>query len=187
MFIMLVGGAPGSGDAVGSVVCFADEGGGFAPCRTLCVSIVCFEKDASLDLTPRQLYERLRLLLSWRRGELKWRSVKKAAARRGIQTEELLKLIASEALCLSTARMHMSGGVDGGEAKRLLFREAVSKLRCSRVDVLVADAHLVPVEELRSAARSLGASYARMVDSRRYPGVQIADLLAGACSEGMWD
>ena len=172
---------------MGSVVCFADEGGGFVPCRTLCVSIVCFEKEVSVDATPRRLYERLRLLLSWKRGELKWRSVKKAAARRGVQHVELLGVISSEALCTSTAKMHFAEGLDGGEAKRLLFREAVSRLKCRRVDVLIVDAHLVPVEELRWASRTLGASYTRIADSRRYPGVQIADLLAGACSEGMWD
>ena len=172
---------------VASVVCFADEGGGFAPCRTLCVSIVCFEMDEKLDATPRDLYERLLAMLSWKRGELKWRSVKKAVSRRGLELSEVLRAILSAALCYSTAKLHFESGLDGGEAKRMLFDRAVSSLTCRRVDVLLVDAHLVPPEALRRAARRLGASYARMVDSRRYPGIQIADILAGACSEGLWD
>ena len=167
-------------------MCFADEGGGFAQCRTVCVAIVCFEKESSVERTPWRLYGWLLGVLGWRRGELKWRSVKKAASRAGLDTAVLISRIVSEASCYSAARLHFEAGLDGGEVKRRLFREAIERLACGRVNALVVDAHLVQPQDLRRYSRALGAGYARMGDSRRYPGIQIADLLAGACAEGLW-
>ncbi len=38
------------------------------------------------------------MLLGWKRGELKWRSVKKAAARRGVGLDAILSLVDEHAV-----------------------------------------------------------------------------------------
>ncbi|AEM38367.1 hypothetical protein Pyrfu_0496 [Pyrolobus fumarii 1A] len=172
------------------VACFADEGGSFTPCSSVCVALVCFEKDASLDATPGGLYERLAGLLGWRRGELKWRSVKKAARRRGLDVSGVLGAILEASLCYSVVRGHVGSSSETGLVKGELLLEAVSRVSgCMRgySVSLVVDAHLAGSGTVRRAGRVLGAGYTRIGDSRVYRGVQLADLLAGACSEGLLD
>ncbi len=67
------------------VAYFANEGGllRVRECSSTCVAPICFEKSVNLEVTPSMLYEALVPMLGRRRGGLRWRSVKKAAKRRG--------------------------------------------------------------------------------------------------------
>jgi len=168
------------------VVCFGDEGGGFRVCSRVCVALLCFEKTGGVAGTPRSLYEAVVGLLGWRRGELKWRSVKKAARRRGVEPLSVARLVLGSALAYSIAAGHLGDSREAQVLKDSLLleaAEAVAGCLGGRRVTLILDAHLATSGAIRSAARLLGASYARMVDSRRFLGVQLADIVAGACSE----
>ncbi len=170
------------------VVCFADEGGSFTECSRVCVALLCYERGSSLDSTPSSLYARLVELLGWRRGELKWRSVKKAARRAGLDAAHVARLVLEHSVCYSIASGHLRHAGDAGGLKKRLFMEAVRGVAGSlagRIAALVVDANLVDRVVLRAAARLLEAPYARIGDSRVYIGIQMADLAAGACSENM--
>ena len=167
------------------IVCFADGGGPFQPCRKVCVALLCYERGPNIDRTPFEVYERLVSLLGWRRGELKWRSVKKAARRRGVGESRVARLVVEESLCYSLAAGHLVDPCEAGLLKERLLLEAAERLASLglRAATLIVDVNLARPEALRRAARMLGASYARMGNSRVYIGVQLADIAAGACAE----
>ncbi len=83
-------------------------------------------------------------------------------------------------------RGHVGSSSEASCVKERLLLEAAeriaSRVRGYRV-ALVVDAHLAGGDAMRLAGRLLGAGYARMGDRRVYRGIQLADLLAGACSE----
>ncbi len=177
------------------VACFADEGGLFQPCNTICIALLCFKRtpNTSLNMLGYRAVQQLYSLLGWKRGELKWRSVKKAARRRGVTLNEIIHIIDRETLAYTTVEAHLDSAEEAGMLKKRLLEEAIDILRpCltgSRPLTLIRDANLVPnphrnLPALRRLAR---ANYVDIQDSRKYLGLQLADLYAGACSDNILD
>ncbi len=72
--------------------CFADKAGSYAPCNCICVALVCFQAH-SMYQAARGVLAELYSMLGWRRGELKWRSVRRAAERRGLDRESIVRVV----------------------------------------------------------------------------------------------
>ncbi len=84
----------------GGYICFLDESAtrGMRACSWLCIAIICFERgDASVEHVGYTVYRRVTSLAGWRRGELKWRKVKRAVNARTNALEEIIRVIASGA------------------------------------------------------------------------------------------
>ena len=175
------------------VACFADEAGSFTPCSRVCVAIVCFarEEGVGLERLGYRVAERIGALLGWRRGELKWRSVKKAARRRGVDPRRIALLVAESALAYAAAEGHLVSSAEAGELKLGLLVDALTALRRCLEGLqpltIILDANLAPRPRrtLPRIRRLVGASFVDMRDSAKHVGLQLADVYAGACAEGL--
>ncbi len=175
------------------VACFADEAGIFTPWSRICVAVVCLVRDegVSLERLGFRLVERLRSLLGWKRGELKWRSVKKAARRRGIDPRLVATLVAESSFACAAVDGHLASSDAAGELKLRLLEEALVSLRGCLGGLhpltLILDANLVPRPQrmLPRIRRLVGANFADTRDSAKHLGLQLADVYAGACTEGL--
>ncbi|WP_341871678.1 DUF3800 domain-containing protein [Pyrolobus fumarii] len=164
------------------VVCFGDDSGVNMPCKCFVVALVCFEKRGGYPLLKhgyRVLHE-LRRMLGWKSGELKYRSVSRLASRLGISVEQILDLIERGSAAVGAVRLHSRGNA---------LEERIGALNMLLEDIgfekpmLVLDHGLVPCTESK-ASRLLGM-HVRFASSSSTPGIQLSDIVAGACYHGL--
>ena len=148
------------------------------------MAILCFE--GSLSTAGRKVYGRIVELLGWKRGELKYRSVARAAARRGLKPGEIVSVLVSESLDYTVVCRDEPPA--SHDAKEELLAEALGRLRLERISLLVVDEQLVKGDasflRVRRLAGPAGRRVARMrfASSKKTPGIQLADILAGCAS-----
>ena len=160
------------------LVCFADEAGVYVPCNCLCVAIVCFY--GSIYSAGRDAAHTIAEMLGWRRGELKWRSVKKAARRRGVEPRDVIECIASHAVLASSSCAHLESRDRLSELKEELVARLLASSEVIRGSILVVDEGLVRGDSVLGELRTrFGLKRARFASSAKAPGLQLADLLAG--------
>jgi len=182
--------------AVGErLVCFADESGLLQVCSGICVAVVCFEKGSGegLHRVARSLYMELLGALGApgrRLKELKWRVLRKISRRHGVCVDQLVGMIRRGAVVAETECIHVE---DVEEAKieaaytALLAAVKDLSLRGRRITV-VFDVNLVPVKNsiVGGLRKAIGRNIIETItfrDSRKIPGIQLADILAGHAYE----
>ena len=91
-------------------VCFFDESGNPSACTTMCGGVVCFERVSGSPALRAgiEAWSVVRSVVGWRRGELRFRGVARAAARRGIGVEALVYAIALRSLWAGGCCLHVS-------------------------------------------------------------------------------
>jgi len=163
------------------LVCFADESGSPVHCTVMCMSIICFERRPGVasHMHGYEAWTSVRRLLGWRRGELKYRGVRRAAERRGIGVEEVLSHTFAAAVLAAGCCVH----VEEAPRARPGLVEAVAGLVPGGSTVFL-DNEALPggLAGARRLSRRLGV-WLRFADSARTPGVQLADILAGYLRE----
>ncbi len=150
------------------VACFADESYNNKT-GTLCVAVVCFEYEGQALRAGDKVLECIAKSYNWKiRGEMKAREFCKSKKFDGV--DKMLSCLKESAFRVVCERTEMSL-----KSKEELLVKALSLLGI-RYDVLVVDAGLLgPKSKLR----------ARVVNSRKVKGVQVADLLAGCGARGL--
>jgi hypothetical protein len=164
-----------------ATVCFVDESvrGGYA-----CMCGVCFSQRGC----ARSLHADLRRRAGWRRGELKLRKLLRALGGDRGRLRELLASAASWGCvrgyrCVAEA---LPGGVLDGEARERLLLRLLPLLAGLEPGVVEIDEMPLSDTALGRLRRRAGLrARLRMRSSSREPGVQVADLFAGACCLGL--
>jgi len=179
----------------GGHICFLDESAtrGMSVCSWLCIAIVCFERgNAGVERVGYEVYRRVTSLAGWRRGELKWRKVKRAVSARANALEEIIRVIASGASYHNYGWDHLDASVDVYTLRRRLVEALLSAAlrRLGWIRLAVFDQGLVPERNgllarmRRAASDRSGGRIDRIAfrSSEKTIGVQLADLIAGyAC------
>ena len=162
-------------------MCFGDDSGVNTPCNCFAVALVCFKRRPGIPLLKHgaEAYLRLLRMLGWKRGELKYRRVARRASKLGLSIASVMRVVWDGAAAALSIRMHSAGRP---REERL---EAVRRLleALGEQAVLVLDHGLVPGDE-SSVSRELGMRV-KFASSGKTPGVQLADIAAGACYHGI--
>ncbi len=169
------------------MVCFVDESGNLRRCGTLCVAIVCFDRveGKPVDSYGRDLVDEIRrnLGVSMCR-ELKYRIVKRIAKRLSLDVAQLVSMIVDRCRFVSSKCVHLD------DPYLCRKRGLVEVLRTA---CIIDDVALVVLDENLVAGRDRDVGYVkrfsgcvrriRFGSSHRFPGIQLADLVAGFCRE----
>ncbi len=163
-------------------VCFGDDSGVNIECQCFAVALVCFRRTRGQPLLKHgyALLSRVKRILRWESGELKYRSVERRASRLGYSLSDILHIVIDGSDHAASVRLHSTGSPleERVEAvRRLLLLTGVGN------PLLVLDHGLIPGSESR-ASRLLGVRV-RFASSRTTPGIQLSDILAGACYHGL--
>ncbi len=165
------------------VVCFGDDSGVNVKCSCFSVALVCFKRLSGYPLLKHgaSLLGEVRRLLGWESGELKYRRVERRAKRLGISVTRLVSLVVAGSVASGSLRAHSRG--EPLEERVGALRRLLNVLGLEK-PLLVLDHGLIPGSESR-ASRMLGLRV-RFASSGSTPGIQLGDLLAGACYHGVW-
>ncbi len=149
------------------VACFADESYNNRT-GTLCVAVVCFEYSTQALRAGDKALECIAKAYGWKvKGEVKAREFCKSKKFNG--TDKMLNCLKNAKYKVVCDNVEMSV-----VAKEKLLKDALASLGV-RYDLLVVDAGM-----LGSKPRVK----AKVVDSKKVKGVQVADLLAGCGARG---
>ena len=165
-----------------TVLCFVDESveprGGVA-----CMCGICLRGRGC----GRRLLEEVKAAAGWRRGEVKFRKLLRALGS-GEAAARLIRRVLSDACVAGHACTveELPRGVLDGEARRRLLERLLALLAAHRPREVVLDEMPLSDRVLAAARRNAGlGARVRMRPSHREPGLQLADLLAGARCRGL--
>ena len=158
-------------------VCFVDESVE-ASSGIACMCGVCLPSRACAS----RMLETLKKMVGWRRGEVKFRKLLRAVGDPGEAVRLIETVLRSDCVlgyeCVS---IELSGGVLDGEARLTLLTRLLGLLVVYGPGEVVLDEAPISDKALGRARRRAGLrSRVRMRPSHREPGLQLADLLAGA-------
>lgn len=150
------------------IACFADESYNNKTGR-LCVAVVCFEYSSQALKAGDEALECIAKAYNWRiKGEMKAREFCKSRKFKGI--DGMLNCLKDTFYAVECEETEMSV-----EAKERLLLKALRSLGIE-YSVLIVDAGLLgPKPKIR----------AKVVNSKKVKGVQVADLLAGCGARGL--
>ena len=150
------------------------------------MGIACFPRAKPAEKAGHQAYRRVAEILQWRKGEIKWRKALRASRRLNVNPCGLTSVIREHAAYVGSDEMHIENVASARlELAARVIRGAAARL--GGIGLLILDHGLLPgdsrsVGRLRRLA-GMASLKVLFRSSGRVPGIQLADIIAGArCS-----